>query len=248
MSTVTLETTDGVAVLTLCDAEHRNRITLDMAACIEDAVATVTAADDACAVVITGAGTAFCAGADRSLLATADETSLRAVYQAFVAVRECSLPTIAAVNGPAVGAGLNLALSCDVRVAAKSAFFDPRFLQLPIHPGGGHLWMLERLAGRQASAAMVMLDQALDADQALQVGLVWEVVPDGEAVRRSVELCDRLSRSPTPRLASHIKATLNAMADLATHSEAVEYELRQQLASTRAAEYRARMGAAGDRA
>jgi|HubBroStandDraft_1064217.scaffolds.fasta_scaffold00434_5 enoyl-CoA hydratase len=245
MNTVTLETTDGVAVLTLCDAEHRNRITLDMAARIEDAVATAAAADDVYAVVITGAGTAFCAGADRHLLARADETSLRAVYRAFVAVRECSLPTVAAVNGPAVGAGLNLALSCDVRVAAQSAFFDPRFLQVPIHPGGGHLWMLERLVGRQTAAAMVMLDQALDADRALHVGLVWAVVPDGEAAHRSVELCHRLSGSPTPGLARQIKATLNATADLANHSEAVEYELREQLASTRTAEYRTRMGAAG---
>jgi|SRR5579862_3899523 len=245
MSTVALETTDGIAVLTLSDAEHRNRITLDMAALIEDAVATAAADDDVCAVVITGAGTAFCAGADRSLLARADEASLRAVYRAFAAVRECALPTVAAVNGPAVGAGLNLALSCDVRVAAKSATFDPRFLQVPIHPGGGHLRMLERLVGRQAAAAMVMLDQALDADRALQIGLVWDVVPDGEAARRSVVLCHRLSSSPTPRLARRFKATLNATADLATHGEALEYELREQLASTQTAEYRTRMVAAG---
>jgi enoyl-CoA hydratase len=245
MNTVTLEAMAGVAVLTLCDAEHRNRITLDMAARIEDAVATAADTDDVCAVVVTGAGTAFCAGADRRLLARADEDSLRAVYRAFQAVRECPLPTVAAFNGPAVGAGLNLALSCDVRVAAASAVFDPRFLQLPIHPGGGHLWMLERLAGRQAAAAMVLLDQALDAGRALQVGLVWEVVPDGEAASRSVRLCQRLSGSPTPRLARRVKATLDATADLASHGEAVEYELREQLASTQAHEYRARMGATG---
>jgi enoyl-CoA hydratase len=245
MNNVTLETTDGVAVLTVCDAEHRNRITLDMAASIEDAVAAAAAADDVCAIVITGAGTVFCAGADRDLLASADETSLRAIYRAFGAVRECALPTVAAVNGPAVGAGLNLALSCDVRVAAKSASFDPRFLQLPIHPGGGHLWMLERLVGRQTAAAMVMLDQALDADRALRLGLVWDVVPDGEAARKSVELCHRLSSSPTPRLGRRIKATLNATADRATYVEALEHELTEQLASTRTAEYRARMGAAG---
>ncbi len=105
--------------------------------------------------------------------------------------------------------------------------------------------MLERLVGRQTAAAMVMLDQALAADRALDVGLVWDVVPDGEVRRRSVELCHRLSSSPTPGLARRVKATLNATADLATHAEAVEYELREQLASTRTTEYRTRMGAVG---
>ena len=87
------------------------------------------------ALIVTGAGKAFCAGADLTALGEATEDGLRSIYDGFLAVANCTLPTIAAVNGAAVGAGLNLALAADVRIAGPAALFDPRFQKLGIHPG-----------------------------------------------------------------------------------------------------------------
>ena len=115
------------------------------------AAAAVEAAEaEAHAVVVTGAGKAFCAGADLSALGAAAREGLERIYAGFMAVGRCALPTIAAVNGAAVGAGLNLALAADVRIAGPHALFDPRFQKLGIHPGGGATWMLQRAVGRRA--------------------------------------------------------------------------------------------------
>ncbi len=93
----------------------------------------------------------------------------------------CRLPTVAAVNGAAVGAGMNLALACDVRLAARRARFDTRFLQIGLHPGGGHTWMLRRLAGPQtAMAAVVFGEVFFDGTEAERVGVVWRCVDDDE--------------------------------------------------------------------
>ena len=103
-------------------------------------------------VVLTGAGKAFCAGAELSVLRAAadgDFDSVRPVYEGFLRVLRSPLPTIAAVNGPAVGAGFNLALACDVRLAGRHAIFDTRFTQLRLHPGGGHTWLLARARARR---------------------------------------------------------------------------------------------------
>ena len=198
MPQVLTEKAGGVAVLTLSAPERRNAITLDLAAELEAAVTELARDPSVAALVITGAGQAFCAGADRGVLASADEDALRAVYRSFLAVRAAPMPTIAAVNGPAVGAGLNLALACDARVAATSAVFDARFLQIPIHPGGGHLWMLQRLVGPQAATAMTVLGQPVSGEQAVRIGLAWSCVPDGAVIEASRELCRRLAESPAP--------------------------------------------------
>ena len=104
---------------------------------------------DVHAVVVTGTGKAFCAGADLSALGSAAEEGLLRIYDGFMAVGKCTLPTIAAVNGPAVGAGLNLALAADVRIAGPKALFDARFQKLGLHPGGGATWMLSVPSGRR---------------------------------------------------------------------------------------------------
>src|SRR5690606_30490026 len=103
-------------------------------------------------------------------------------YEGFLRVARCPLPTIAAVNGPAVGAGMNLALACDVRLAGQSARFDTRFLQLGVHPGGGHTWMMRNAVGPQAAAAMVLFGEVLDGAEAERCGLAWRCVADDELV------------------------------------------------------------------
>ncbi len=97
------------------------------------------------------------------------------------------LPTIAAVNGAAVGAGFNMVLACDIVVAAEAkARFDSRFLQIALHPGGGHTWRLRSIAGRQTTMAMVLFGEVIRAQQALELGLVWKVVDDAALIDESV--------------------------------------------------------------
>ncbi|HEY9266619.1 MAG TPA: enoyl-CoA hydratase-related protein, partial [Mycobacterium sp.] len=140
---------DRVALITVNDPDRRNAVTAASSAALRDAVEAAEADPDVHAVIVTGAGKAFCAGADLTALGEATEDGLRVIYDGFLAVAQCTLPTIAAVNGPAVGAGLNLALAADVRIAGPAAVFDPRFQKLGIHPGGGATWMLQRAIGPQ---------------------------------------------------------------------------------------------------
>jgi enoyl-CoA hydratase len=158
-----VERRDGVAVLTVSDPERRNALTLGLSDDLAAAVAACERDESVGALVVTGAPPAFCAGGDLGTLATAGKSGgdhdLRRIYEGFLAVARCPLPTVAAVNGPAVGAGLNLALACDVRLAGPAARFDARFLTLGIHPGGGVTWLLQRAVGPQAAAAMMLFNE-----------------------------------------------------------------------------------------
>lgn len=226
--TVRHEVRDGVGVVTLDAPERRNAF--DLAMC-DQVAATLDAleADPAVgALVVTGAGSAFCAGADLSHLGGSHREGLLAVYEGFLRVARSPLPTIAAVNGPAVGAGMNLALACDLRLAGASARFDTRFLQLGIHPGGGHTWMLRRAVGPQAAAAMVLFGEVLSGDEAERCGLAWRCVPDDELVTEAVALAARAAAAPR-ELVGRVKATLRDVAAVDDHAEAVERELGDQV-------------------
>jgi enoyl-CoA hydratase len=184
------------------------------------------------ALVVTGTAPAFCAGANLGNLAEADGESLGVIYEGFLRIARSPLPTIAAVNGAAVGAGMNLALGCDVRIAAKRAKFDTRFLQLGIHPGGGHTWMLRRIVGPQVTAATVLFGEVLDGAEAQRVGLAYRCVEDADLLTVAHEMAARAASAPR-ELVIETKKTLAAMADVQTHPEAVARELTPQLWSTR---------------
>jgi enoyl-CoA hydratase len=204
----------GVAVVTLVDVERRNAMT---AAMVDEIVASFDALEadgTTAAVVVTGEAPAFCSGADVSSLgalarAGTDEErrSVTSIYEGFLRVFRSPLPTIAAVNGSAVGAGMNLALACDVRIAAESARFDTRFVKIGLHPGGGHVWMLERAVGPQAAAAMVLFGVPVDGARAAEIGLAWSCHPDDELLDAARTLAARAARAPIPLLA-RVKSTL----------------------------------------
>src|SRR5258708_13592760 len=184
MEHVRVETGDGVAVVTLVDVERRNAMTALMVDEIVATFDTLEADGTTAAVVVTGEPPAFCSGADVSSLGAlakaetdAERRAVTAIYEGFLRVLRSPLPTIAAVNGPAVGAGMNLALACDVRLAAVSARFDTRFVKIGLHPGGGHVWMLERAVGPQSPAAMILFGVAVDGTRPADIALPWSAHP-----------------------------------------------------------------------
>jgi enoyl-CoA hydratase len=228
---VLTDVADGVGTLTLDNPGERNTLTAPM---VEEIVAAMDAfeADESVgAVVVTGTPPAFCAGANLGNLAEATGESLGTIYEGFLRIARSPLPTLAAVNGAAVGAGMNLALGCDVRIVAETAKLDTRFLQIGIHPGGGHTWMLRRIAGPQAAMATVVFGQVLDGIEAERIGLAYRCVPSEQLLDVAHEFAARAAAAPR-ELAMAAKATIQAMADVADHPSAVARELEPQLWST----------------
>ncbi len=232
MSLVILERSEGVATLTLNNPAERNTMTAEMVADIKQAMDEIEADKTVGAIIITGAAPAFCAGANLGNLAEADGESLSKIYEGFLRIARTPLPTIAAVNGAAVGAGMNLALCCDVRIAAHRAKFDTRFLQIGLHPGGGHTWMFRNIAGPQATMAAVVFGEILDGNEAQRIGLVYKCVPDDELMSATRVMAMRAASAPR-ELAILTKRTIQEMANIATHQQAIAKELEPQVWTTR---------------
>lgn len=228
MAEVLTDIDGGIAVLTLDAPDRRNALTLPMVDEISDAIDAVEADPTVGAIVVTGTAPAFCAGADLSHLGESQREGLLRIYEGFLRIGRSPLPSIAAVNGAAVGAGVNLALVCDVIVAGESARFDTRFLQLGIHPGGGHTWMLQRRIGPQAAAAMVLFGRTLDGRQAQQAGLAWSCTPDGDLLATAREMASVAAAAPR-ELVTRVRQTMLDVRALDDHGEAVERELDPQV-------------------
>jgi enoyl-CoA hydratase len=248
---------DRVLVLVLDDRQRRNALSRELVAEIVDACDQAEADPSVGALVVTGTPPAFCSGADVSSLAALGTggdgesgdghspgrgDALLGIYEGFLRVHRSRLPTVAAVNGPAVGAGFNLALACDVRIAGESGRFDARFLTLGLHPGGGHTWLLERAVGPQAAAAMVLFGEAVGGRRAEQINLAWSCVPDDELLTRAVELAARAAEVPV-ELAATAKATLRRAPWVSSFDDAVAGELEAQVWSATQGFFAERMAA-----
>ena len=232
MSFVLVSIADGVATLTLNNPDERNTLTQPMVDEITAAMDRIEGDPSIGALVVTGAAPAFCAGANLGNLATATGESLGVIYEGFLRIARSPLPTIAAVNGAAVGAGMNLALGCDIRIAARRAKFDTRFLQIGIHPGGGHTWMLSRITGPQTTFATVVFGEILSGEEAERVGLVWKCVDDDQLLVEAQRLAARAAEAPRALLES-VKKTIQDMPNIDNHPDAVKRELEPQLWSTK---------------
>jgi enoyl-CoA hydratase len=232
----------GVALVVLDAPKRRNALTLDLVNDIVATFDTLESDESVGAVVVTGTAPAFCAGADLSHLGESQREGLLSIYEGFLRVARSPLPTVAAVNGAAVGAGMNLALVADVIVAGASARFDTRFLQLGIHPGGGHTWMLRRRVGPQVTAAMVLFGEILDGAAAEKAGLAWRCVPDDELIATATALAAKAAAAPRD-LVEKTKATIADVADIDVHVEAVERELTPQVWSLNQPAAKERMAA-----
>ena len=216
MSLVLVDVADGVATLTLNNPAERNTLTAAMVAEIIGAMDDIESNTAVGALVVTGTAPAFCAGANLGNLAESTKESLGGIYEGFLRIARSPLPTLAAVNGAAVGAGMNLALGCDLRLAARRAKF----------------WMLRRIVGPQATFAGVVFGEVMDGPEAERVGLVHRCYDDDQLLAAAQEMAARAATAPR-ELLIEVKKTIQDMADVGTHPEAVDRELVPQVWSTR---------------
>ncbi|WP_415830788.1 enoyl-CoA hydratase-related protein, partial [Janibacter anophelis] len=187
MTEVRYDVADGIATITLDAPDRRNALSVEMSRELIDATRTAETDASVGAVIVTG-GQHFCAGAVRSVLAETGKDpvedtayrNLETVYSAFTTIGSIDLPTIAAVRGAAVGAGLNLALATDLRIVSRTARLLPGFAQIGIHPGGGHLHLLHRVAGREVTAAMGLFGEEVSGERAVELGIAWSAHDDAE--------------------------------------------------------------------
>ncbi len=196
---------NGLAVVTLQDERRRNAVSLALAEQLVAACEDIDANANVGAVVLRGAGGFFSSGGDRGELAEicADPVSSRsiamtsAIYESFLRVGALKPPVVAAIRGGALGAGINLALSADVRVIARDAVLASGFTRLGVHPGGGHYGLLGRLAGPEATAVLGVLGHAVDGARAAELGLAWECCEDTDVEAHAEALTVYAAADPT---------------------------------------------------
>ncbi len=192
---------DRVAVLTLNRPDVMNALNGPMRRGIIEGIARA-GADGARVVVLTGAGQGFCSGQDLSDPSIADPsqiaTILRDEYEPMLAaIRDCPVPVIAAVNGVAAGAGANLALGCDVVIAAESARFIQAFARIGLMPDAGGTWWLPRQIGHARALGATLFAEPVTARQAADWGMIWEAVPDADFAARWQSRAAQLAAGPT---------------------------------------------------
>ena len=197
-----------VALLTLNRADTRNALSgEDMFAAFEQLFDRLNADLYIRAAVLTGAGSAFCSGGnladmrDRTGMFSGSPTQIAANYRAGIhriprAFQKLQVPIIAAVNGPAIGAGNDLACMCDIRLASSSARFAESFVKVGIVPGDGGCWLLPRVVGASKAAELALTGDTIDADEALRIGLVSRVVPAEDLLKEAMALAQRVAANP----------------------------------------------------
>jgi enoyl-CoA hydratase len=220
---VTLERTDGgVAVLTLDDPDRRNAMTEAMGDDLSARCAELAADGNVRAAVLTGTPPAFSAGGDLGMLEelgrrTREESfdateHMRAFYRRFLAVRTLPFPVVAAINGHAVGAGLCVALACDLRIVANEAKVGLNFARLGLHPGMGGSWTLPRSLGEQQAALWLYTGRLFGGDEAAAAGLALESLPAARVLPAALELASEIAAA-SPVVVRQLKTTLAELPD-----------------------------------
>jgi 2-(1,2-epoxy-1,2-dihydrophenyl)acetyl-CoA isomerase len=204
MDEILVETRPGFRVITLNRPDRLNAFTETMHQALKSAIEDAERDDDCRALLLTGAGRAFCAGQDLSdRLAKPGETvvlggTLEQHYNPLIRkLRALPFPVVAAVNGVAAGAGANIALACDIVLAGKSAKFIQAFAKIGLVPDSGGTWNLPRLVGPARARGLALLAEPLSAEKAEEWGLIWRAVEDFELLGEAGKLCDRFAQGPT---------------------------------------------------
>lgn len=233
---VLLESREGaVLTLTMNRPDKLNALSVDLTTALLDAFGRAAADAELRAVVLTGAGRAFCAGGDLALIADARrrnaghelESLLRGGSQLALAICDTPVPVLAAVNGPAAGAGMNVALACDMRIASESASFGQNFAKVGLFPDFGGTYFLPRLAGPARAAEMFYTGDMISAAEAERIGVVNQVVPHDRLAEEARALAAKLAAAP-PIAARAVKKVLFG-SDRAALARALEMEVQQQV-------------------
>jgi|SRR5581483_11751516 len=236
---ILFESTAGVARLTLNRPDRLNSFNTAMHAEVREALGRI-AGSDARVLVLTGAGRGFCAGQDLSdrAVAPAGEAadlgdSIEKNYKPLVlALRSLPMPVIAAVNGVAAGAGANIALACDLVIAARSASFVQAFSKLGLVPDSGGTWLLPRLVGNARALGLTLLGDKLPAEQAAEWGLIWRCVEDAELAAVVDGLARQFAAAPTRGLARTKQAIYEGWGRTLEQQLDIERDYQRELGRT----------------
>ena len=242
--TIQLEMRDSVCVLTLNRPERLNALTVQVADEFKAAVSEAVERG-ARVIVLTGAGRAFCAGGDvremqeiakkdGRLEAFFDEP-LRVLNEAILLIRQTPVPFIAAVNGVASGGGCNLALACDLVIAAESARFNQAFIKIGLTPDCGGTFILPRLVGWKRAAELLFSGDLISATAAAEMGMINSVTPDDELMNKAMAMAEKLAQAPTAAI-GQIKRLLDASAANDFESQ-LDLERKTQIESGRTKDF-----------
>jgi 2-(1,2-epoxy-1,2-dihydrophenyl)acetyl-CoA isomerase len=243
--TIQLEVQDGVALMTLNRPAALNALTVQMG---HEFLSAINEAHEtgARAILLTGAGRAFCAGGDlreMQQLAAREgrveaffDEPLRLLHDCVLAIRRTPLPVVAAVNGAASGAGCNLALACDLVIAAESAKFNQAFIKVGLSPDCGGTWILPRLVGMRRATELLMTGEAVNARRAAEIGMINRSVADADLMNVARELAARLAQSPTAAI-GRIKELLEESATNDYQAQ-LELERKAQIQSGQTKDFR----------
>ncbi|MFH1872916.1 MAG: crotonase/enoyl-CoA hydratase family protein [Pseudomonadota bacterium] len=242
---LTYQQDDGIVTLTMNQPETRNALTGNTAVAeFVQACASIAADPSVKVVVLTGAGSAFCSGGNLKDMQRYSVQSIapiaicneykRGIQRLPLALYELEVPTIAAVNGVAIGAGCDLACMCDIRIASQGAKFAESFIKVGLVPGDGGAWLLQRVVGMSKAAEMSFTGDAIDAEEALNCGLVSRVVQSDQLMETAYALARRIASNPGPTLrltkrllreAQHVR--LDSLLELSAAYQALAHKTPQ---------------------
>ncbi len=238
---VRLERRDAIAILTFDDPDRLNAMTEAMGRALSARVDELRDDENLRAVVLTGAGRAFSAGGDLDMIVAKGEAGrsspggatrqagrdfMRNFYGLYLRVRDLPCPTIAAINGPAIGAGFCVALACDIRVAGKRAKLGLNFVRLGMHPGMGATWTLPRIVGHAIAAEMLYTGRVMDGKEAARLGVVNRAVPRGEVLDCALGLAEEIAVA-SPLAVRGVREAL-ARSPHASLAEQLDFEASEQ--------------------
>lgn len=226
---------DGIVTLVMNRPDRLNALNNELASALNDALGRVAEDQSVRVVVITGAGRAFCAGGDLALIGKGRATGatqsleplLRSGMQAVLRMRSLSQPVVAAVNGAAAGAGMNVALAADIRIASEEATFGQNFAKVGLFPDFGGTYFLPQLVGPAKAAELFYTGDMIDAKTALRLGIVNRVVPSAQLKAEAEALAQKIMQGP-PLAIQAVKRALFG-SEKKKLAEALEHEVQEQV-------------------
>ncbi len=237
MSSILFEIRNSVAVITLNRPDKLNSFNREMALALQKALDDCKS-KEVRAVYITGAGKGFCAGQDLAEVVAPDAPGFNQIlsehYNPIVdRITKLEKPVVAAVNGVAAGAGANLALCCDIVVAAESASFIQAFSKIGLIPDTAGTYFLPRLIGKQKATALMMLGEKISSTEAERLGMIYKVFPDAEFATSSFKIAEQLAQMPTKGLAYTKLALAHSQNNSLEEQLSLEDEYQQKAAITK---------------